>query len=98
MDADEGFKATGHRTDMLPRRAGRWVIVQKAVQQYRVLRCFQTLRHMSDGVLVDFDKLQYVCTLGGAHASLLLECRSSSRLMTVQLFASISESISRHVV
>lgn len=42
-----------------------WSTVRMAVQQYKILRRFQTLRHMSDGLLEDFDRLQYVCTLGG---------------------------------
>ena len=66
MAVDEGFKGRGHGQC---EPCTKWSIVRKAVQQHRILGYFHTLRHMSDGLLLDFDKLQYVCTLGGAHAS-----------------------------
>jgi hypothetical protein len=50
------------------RANSRWGIVRQAVQQHKVLRCFRTLRQLSDRLLVDFDQLQYVCMLGGALA------------------------------
>jgi hypothetical protein len=62
MAADQGGS---ERTSLAERR---WGIARKAVRQHRILRCFHTLRFMSDGPNVHFDQLQYVCTLGGARA------------------------------